>query len=37
MREVGLEAEMCSQVGETNETANVKVQPQGTKVVGGGG
>ena len=36
MREVGLGAEMESQVGKTNGIACTEVQPRGTKVVGGG-
>lgn len=35
MREVGLRAEMGSQVEETNETACIEVQPWGTKAMGG--
>ena len=37
VREVGLGAEMESQVGKTNGIACTEVQPRGTKVVGGVG
>ena len=37
MREVGLGAEMESQVGKTNGIACTEVQPWGTKAVGGVG